>query len=58
MLRERSGLLHLGLGLLIGGVVVKIIVALSATLLSPLASLAIGAGIVLAIIGLVAPGRR
>jgi hypothetical protein len=58
MLRERRSLLELGIGLLVVGVAVKLALALGGVLLNPLASLAIVAGVVLAIIGLVVPGRR
>jgi hypothetical protein len=58
MQRQRSPLLQIGIGLFLAGIAVKVIVALSASLLSPLASLAIVAGIVLAVLGLVLPGRR
>ncbi len=57
MLREKSSLLQLGLGLVGLGVVVKLAL-LFIGLFGPLANIAIGAGIVLAIIGLVVPGKR
>ncbi len=57
MLRERGSLLQIGLGLVAVGVVVKLALVF-VTLFNPLANLAIAAGVVLAIVGLVAPGRR
>ena len=57
MWRERSNLLQIGLGLVVLGVVVKVALVF-VSLFGPLANLAIAAGVVLAIIGLVAPGRR
>ncbi len=55
--KKRSGLVELGGALILLGVGVKI--ALTVGLyLHPLASLAIFAGVVLLIIGLVAPGKQ
>ena len=61
MLREKNGLLQMGLGLLAIGVVVKLslyLVTILGGLVGYLASIAIAVGIVLAIVGLVVPGRR
>ena len=58
MLRERRSLLEIGIGLVVVGAAVKIALALGGVLFKPLATLAIGAGVVLTIIGLVVPGRR
>ena len=61
MLRERNSVLQIGVGLLLLGVVVKVALYLVTVLggqVSTLAGLAIGVGIVLAIVGLVLPGRK
>lgn len=57
MLKERPRLFQIGLGILILGVLAKIAVV-AATLLNPLAYFAIIGGIILMVIGLVAPSRR
>ncbi|MDX2284054.1 MAG: hypothetical protein NW241_07815 [Bacteroidia bacterium] len=58
MIREKSSaLVQVGVGLLILGFGVHLAMMLG-RMLYPLANLAILIGIVLAIIGLVAPGRR
>ena len=54
---KMSDLLSVGVGLVILGVVVHLALALASVML-PLAHLAIFVGIVLAIIGLVAPGKK
>ena len=58
MYRERRGLLDIGISLFLIGLAVKVALTLGGALLDPLASIAIGVGIVLAIIGLVVPGKR
>ena len=58
MQREKSAtLVQIGVALLVAGLVVQFALMLS-RFLYPVAGLAIVAGIVLAIIGLVMPGRR
>lgn len=55
--QQMGTLLQLGVGLLVLGIAVRLALALSWGLL-PVANLAIGIGIVLAIIGLIVPSRR
>ncbi|MEI6432167.1 MAG: hypothetical protein WCP07_08310 [bacterium] len=58
MLRNKMGdMLQLGVALVILGVVVHLALALASVML-PLAHLAIFVGVVLAIIGLVGPGKK
>ena len=57
MLRNKSGLFQTGLGIFLLGLGVKVALVVG-NLLNPVASIAIGAGVVIMIIGLVAPGRR
>jgi hypothetical protein len=58
MLRNKMGdMLQLGVALVILGVVVHLALALASVML-PLAHLAIFVGVVLAIIGLVVPGKK
>ena len=58
MLRNKMGdMLQLGVALVILGVVVHLALALASVML-PLAHLAIFVGVVLAIIGLVIPGKK
>ena len=57
MLREKSRLFQLGLGIFLLGLGVKAALILG-SLLSPVASIAMGAGVVIMIVGLVMPGRR
>ena len=56
MMRQTPGLLQIGLGLIALGVVVKLALMLG-SLLNPFAGIAIGIGVVLAIIGLVMPRK-
>lgn len=55
-MQKQKGLLEIGIGLLVIGLVVQVILALSLSL-RPLANLAIGSGLVLAVIGLLS-GQR
>jgi len=55
--KQRNGLVQLGGALAVLGVGVKIALVVG-ELLSPLASLAIIAGLILLVIGLVVPGKR
>ena len=57
MMRQIPGFVQLGIGLVVLGVVVKLALML-AGLFGPLANIAIGAGVVIAIIGLVMPRKR
>lgn len=57
MLRQKPNFLQIGVGIALLGVIVKVAITLS-SLLNPIANLAILVGVVLAIIGLVVPGRR
>jgi len=58
MQKQKPGLLQLGIGLFLVGVIVRVVLALSETLLAPLSMLAIVGGIVLIIVGLVSPRHR
>lgn len=57
MVREKSRLFQFGLGIFLLGLGVKAALILG-SLLNPLASIALGAGVVIMIVGLVVPGRR
>lgn len=58
MLREKSAtLVQIGVALIVAGMAVYLALAVG-RFLAPIAGLAIFAGIVLAIIGLVTPGRK
>lgn len=57
MLRERNSVLQFGVGLVLLGIVVKVALALT-VLFNPLANWAIGIGVLLAIVGLVLPGKK
>ena len=58
MLREKSAtLVQVGVALLVAGLAVHFALRIG-VFLSPLATLAIVAGIILAIVGLVSPGRK
>lgn len=56
-MRTKSRVFQFGLGLCLLGLAVKVALAVG-VLLNPLAYIAIGAGVVIMIIGLVTPGRR